>query len=75
MKVVTFSFSNAWPAAFLSNRLLVALGEVSFAIYLVHFSIGHAAARQFCQLFHIENSSLQLALYLLLVIGASFCLY
>jgi peptidoglycan/LPS O-acetylase OafA/YrhL len=71
----TFSFSNAWPAAFLSNRLLVALGEVSFAIYLVHFSIGHAAARQFCQLFHIENSSLQLALYLLLVIGASFCLY
>jgi hypothetical protein len=33
MKVVTFFFSNAWPAAFLSNRLLVALGEVGFAIY------------------------------------------
>jgi hypothetical protein len=44
-----------------------------FAIYLVHFSIGHTDARQFCQLFHIENS-LQLALYLLLVIGASFLL-
>ena len=71
----SFSFSGAWPAALLSNRVLVALGEASFAIYLVHFSIGHAATRGFCRLLQIENSNLQLALYLFLVIGVSFCLY
>ena len=70
-----FSFSKAWPAAFLSNRVFVALGEASFAIYLVHFSIGHSAAKRLCSGFHIENSNFQLALYFGLVAGVSFFLY
>jgi peptidoglycan/LPS O-acetylase OafA/YrhL len=70
----SFSFS-AWPATLLSNRLFVAFGDASYAIYLVHFSIAHSAAERLFRLFHVENSSLQLTLYLILVIGASFGLY
>ena len=70
----SFSFS-AWPATLLSNRLFVALGDASYAIYLVHFSIAHSAAERLFVLFHVENSTLQLALYFILVIGASFGLY
>lgn len=70
-----FSFSKAWPAAFLSNRVFVALGEASFAIYLVHFGIAQSAAKRLCSGLHIENSSFQLALYFGLVVGVSFFLY
>jgi peptidoglycan/LPS O-acetylase OafA/YrhL len=70
----SFSFS-AWPATLLSNRLFVALGDASNASYLVHFSIAHSAAERLFRLFHVENTSLQLTLYLILVIGASFGLY
>jgi peptidoglycan/LPS O-acetylase OafA/YrhL len=71
----SFSYSNVWPAALLSNRIFVALGEVSFAIYLVHFSIGHSAAVRLSRFLNIEHNGLQLAVYCVLVVAASFCLY
>lgn len=37
--IYVFSYSNGWISGFLSNKLLVFLGEISFGFYMIHMVV------------------------------------
>ena len=72
--IFTFARSRGWGAQFLSSRLLVYLGEISYSFYMVHISVLLVVARYD----RIEGSwvtPLQIACCLGLSIAASSMLY
>ena len=69
-----FSFSNSWPSRLLSNRVLVYLGEISYAIYLIHSSITNIVPLMPGVGLHLSNGA-QLTLYFVLLIAIASLLY
>ena len=72
--IFTFARSQGWGARFLSSRLLVYLGEISYSFYMVHMSVLLVVARYD----RVEGSwvtPLQVACCLGLSIAASSLLY